>query len=210
MRMKKLAAALAALTLSSVATTEVLAQEWYAGIGIGQSGLDNVCEDGNLSGCDDTDTGWKIFGGYQIDDTWAVEVTYYDFEDIAEIKNRGGPANDANGEADAFNVSIKGNMPIANNFTAFAKIGVYRANIEFDFDTDTTVWDGEDETSTGVSWGLGMEYELSDMFGIRLEWEQLESVEGEINKGTAGIDAAGASQFEEDLDLISLSAVFNF
>lgn len=49
----------------------------YLGGGFGLSHQNLDCS--GASSCDDTDTGFKIYGGYQITPTWGVELAYTDF-----------------------------------------------------------------------------------------------------------------------------------
>ena len=51
---------------------------WYAGIGLGSTHVDPEGQAGGWSTNDDSDSGWKIYGGYQFKPRWSVELSYVD------------------------------------------------------------------------------------------------------------------------------------
>jgi hypothetical protein len=70
--------------LIALAVTPAMAKTpWYAGAGIGAtnyragSALDNAGVEGYQ--LDDWESGFQLFGGYQLNEQWAVEVGYIDF-----------------------------------------------------------------------------------------------------------------------------------
>jgi len=166
---------------------------FYVGVGAGQSGADDICR--GDSDCDDSDTGWKIFGGYNINKYWSAELEYIDFQQIYDIDD----GFDTKADAHALNVSVVGSIPIAGDFSAFAKAGVYYADV----DTSDNVDEAEDETTTGFSYGVGVKYNINDRVSIRGEWQQLENAEFVYSDSADTI-------FESNLDLLSISAVINF
>src|SRR5712671_7092564 len=80
------AAAFAGAALAQDKTQETGA---YAGLSIGQAKGKDSCSAFAGSGisCDDKDTAWKIFGGYQFMRYLAAEVAYADF---GKVKASGG------------------------------------------------------------------------------------------------------------------------
>src|SRR5258708_20896207 len=72
------AAAFAGSALAQSATQETGA---YAGLSLGQSKAKDGCSGVTGTGvsCDDKDTAWKIFGGYQFMRYLGAEVAYTDF-----------------------------------------------------------------------------------------------------------------------------------
>jgi OOP family OmpA-OmpF porin len=49
---------------------------WYVGASLGQSQVDVDCS--GTTTCDDKDSAWKIFGGYQFNRNFSVELGYTD------------------------------------------------------------------------------------------------------------------------------------
>ncbi|MGD2111915.1 MAG: outer membrane beta-barrel protein, partial [Gammaproteobacteria bacterium] len=69
MKLAKSAASILAMAVS----TAVIAKG-YVGAGVGATRVD--LEDSGVS-FDGDDTGWKIFGGYRINDYLGLEIAYY-------------------------------------------------------------------------------------------------------------------------------------
>ncbi len=51
---------------------------WYAGAGLGITHVDPEGQAGGWSTNDDSDSGWKVFAGYQFKPRWSVELSYVD------------------------------------------------------------------------------------------------------------------------------------
>jgi outer membrane protein OmpA-like peptidoglycan-associated protein len=51
---------------------------WYAGLGLGITHVDPEGQAGGWSTNDDSDSGWKLFAGYQFKPLWSVELSYVD------------------------------------------------------------------------------------------------------------------------------------
>ena len=65
----------------------VLAQAGpYVGGALGQSKLKEWCDTGGnpsaLAGCEDTDTSWKLLGGYRFNRHFAAEASYTDWGEV--------------------------------------------------------------------------------------------------------------------------------
>jgi OOP family OmpA-OmpF porin len=99
---------------------------WYVGGSIGQSDVDVDC----LGSCDTKDTAWKIFGGYQVNRNFALEIGY---TDLGEISDNVPGVFSETAESSAWELVGVGSLPVANNFSLHGKIGVYRAESESRF-----------------------------------------------------------------------------
>src|SRR6266478_5401257 len=69
----------AALFALAAASTPALSQDtgWYGGLGIGQSTFVGACDGiSSPDSCEEKDTAWKIFGGYQFNRNFAGEFGY--------------------------------------------------------------------------------------------------------------------------------------
>ncbi|HYQ94002.1 MAG TPA: outer membrane beta-barrel protein, partial [Burkholderiales bacterium] len=109
----------AALGIAAAMYALPASAQWYAGAGVGQSKFkgDLSCAGTPLS-CSDTDTAFKIFGGYQINRNFAAEATYQDF---GKVSLSGGGVN-ASIKSNAFDVSALGMLPFATHFAAYARL----------------------------------------------------------------------------------------
>lgn len=118
--------------------------DFYIGASGGQSDFDISCR--GLPGCDDSDTGLKVFMG--------VDNNKFGFE--AGYINFGEPFSH-----DVWGVQFQGLgiLSLNDHFSGFAKAG-------------GLVYDGDDIDS-GTTWslGAGVQYNFSGMLGIRAEYE---------------------------------------
>lgn len=198
MKLKKLVSALAVLEITAIAAPAAIAAEmaagdtgWYAGLSAGRADYKDAC-DGFPGSCDDDDTAWKVYGGYQFTKNWGVEFGYVDF---GEIKGTVPAVGTIKTEADGWTLSGVGTLPFSNNFSGFAKLGIIRADV----DTKVTgVFAGSaSDSSTDWTFGLGVKYDFTQNVGLRVEWEKFNNL-GDSSTG------------EGDIDLISLGLVFKF
>jgi len=155
----------------------------YVGAGVGQASYD-VCGDlgAGLTSCDDEDTGWKVFGGYDFSENLAVEAAWVDLGEVS-ASVAGGTAT---AEVDGIAVNLKLTQPLNEAFGIFGKVGFISWDAE-----GGGVASGVDDDGNDLTYGLGAEYMFSSQVGVRGEWERFD------------ID-------DEDADLLSISAVLKF
>lgn len=197
-RMKHLAAS-GLLGFTLMAPGLMFAQSWYAGVGAGESSMKDAGEALLGTSFDDSDTGWKVYGGYLFNPTVTlepnigVELGYIDF---GEFTGSGGGASD-NWEATGISLSLVGLLPLEHQFSLLAKIGATRWDVDDQFTVGGIPF-AASETGTDFSFGVGAQYDFTQQVGARLEWERFTDVGDENITG------------QSDLDLLSLSAVFQF
>jgi OOP family OmpA-OmpF porin len=184
----------------------------YIGAGVGQfsTQLDSVYidDEGALEfGFDESDVGFKVFGGYNFLEWLGAEVGYID-GGTAEEEYSDPDIGSAKLEADvsAFTIAGVGTLPIGDMFELYGKLGM-------------AFWDGdltgtlsgqicEDLIAVGEScsesagesgedfyWGIGAGVNFGEHFNVRLEYEAFQ------------IDA---DEVEADADFISGSVVYRF
>lgn len=196
MKFAQAAAAALALVFAGPAFSQAAMSEtgWYVGGSIGQMTADDACAGLTGAGvsCDDEDTTWKIFGGYKINRNFAAELGY---SDLGEVSAR-GPGGTATAEATAWELVGVGMLPLADRFSAYGKLGVYRG--EVDGRVNTVLLNASaDESNTDLTFGLGLKYDVSQAVAIRGEWQRY----GDIGGNSTG---------EADLDVISIGVMFQF
>ena len=90
MKTKKATLAILGFAAATDFAVPVAAQDsgFYAGLSLGQSSMTDACT-GLPAGvsCDDKDSAWKIFGGYQFSRNFALELGY---ANLGEAKASGG------------------------------------------------------------------------------------------------------------------------
>lgn len=95
---------------------------FYAGGSVGRTSVDVCSKLGSgLTSCDDTDSGFKLFGGYKFNQNFGAEVG---FVDLGEIKAT-GPGGTARLETDGLQAAAVGAFPINPQFDVFGKLGLF-------------------------------------------------------------------------------------
>ena len=188
----------AVLSLPSIGMAQSMSgpdSGWFIGGSVGQtkSGLDCT----GLS-CDDSDTGYRIFGGYKINKHFAVELGYADlgkttFTGTIPIIG----AVSGNASATAWDLVAVGILPIGEKFSVFGKLGFYKGDGDF----SVSGAGSSSDSTTDMTYGIGVQYDFTKNLGIRGEWQQYKSV---------GFANTGGQTLEGDVDLISIGVVWKF
>lgn len=169
----------------------------YLGGSIGHSEYQDVCQT-SLVPCDENDTAWRLFAGYQFHRNWAAELGYGLFG-----RARGeGPITGGVGsgsfeqEAKGWDVSLLGSFQIGGGFWGFGRLGAYSARTTLD-QQGTSFADLHDaDSQSGFTYGAGVAYNLGRL-GVRLEWQRYDNI---------GMNTFG----HDDLDVFSLGVLFRF
>jgi OOP family OmpA-OmpF porin len=185
-------AAATAFAGSALAQGQTQESGAYAGLSIGQSKAKDACTDFGIAGasCDDKDTAWKIFGGYQFNRYIAAEGAYTDF---GKAKASGFGVT-AEVKSNAWEVVAVGSYPIGTSgFAPYGKFGFYRGESKGSSNV------GASAKGTGNDWtaGLGVRYDITRNIAVRAEWQRYNGVGG----GDVG---------ESDIDVISIGALYKF
>jgi OmpA-OmpF porin, OOP family len=176
----------AALGIAAAMFALPASAQWYAGAGVGQSTFkgDLSCSGAAPLSCSDTDTAFKVFGGYQINRNFAAEATYQDF---GKASASGFGAN-ASLKSHAFDVSALGMLPFAAHFAAYARLGVYFASSDF----TSNVGVNASQSNNNLTYGLGLQWDPMSNLGVRVEYQVYSKVGGG-DLGTGDIDVLGVS-----------------
>lgn len=205
------------LNFALVAVAQAAEPGWYV-LGFGgessASGLSQGQVDDNLaaifdtvdldvvsfsSELDDSDTGFGIGGGYQLNDNFAFEFAYADLGSIgyraAGTVTDGVDTLDAEAvlgsSADGPVVSVLGILPIGERFSVFGRVGLALLNAK---GTARITVDGEEGRASQSSqksdpmFGVGVEYDLTKHFAIRLGWDRYLDVATENVAGDTDAD----------------------
>ena len=161
------------------------------------------------SDLDDSDTGFGLAGGYQVNPYFAAELAYVDLGDISYQAN--GTVTDG---VDTFDAglgieqsasgpvfSVLGIWPIGERFSLFGRVGLALMSVDADVNVSIDGETASDSAGTDRSnmvYGIGGEFSLNRNFGVRIGWDRYAEVGSD--------DLAG----EVDIDLISLGLRYNF
>ncbi len=203
------------LALAAVVSPAAMAEDsgWYVGANVGQSRakIDDLRITNSLLGSgftapsisnDNRDTGYKIFGGYQINRNFALEGGYFNLGDFGYTATMAAPtAGTLNGriKLQGVNLDAVGMLPITDKFSAFGRVGLNYAQARDAFRGTgmVNVLNPNPSTrATNVKVGLGLQYDFSEALAMRVEAERYRINDAVGNKG--------------DIDLISLGLIYRF
>lgn len=173
---------------------------FYVGAGAGGVHSMDYCGpffDTVVVSCDNTSSGYKVFGGIQILDFLAVEAGYADLGKFtSDLQIFGIPVSDA--------TSIRGplleavvSLPLFEGFSLLGKAGGIYWSIDQDFVVAGTP---VSQTTSGVDMmlGFGAQYYFNRHFGLRAEYEYFPNLGSASQSG------------DTDLSFYSLSVLFRF
>ena len=190
MRMQFLAkAALAGLILACPLTAS--AQDWYAGIGLGQSEnkqrLSKLGGPGFIGDVDNEESSWKIFGGYRLwDEFVAVEVSYADLGTTKVTGTSAGSASTGTQEIYAFTIGLVGRIPITDPLGVVINLGFSRNSSKINSTIGgTSTFEGA--TDFEFYYGGGLQYEITETIGVRAGLEVFEIADYRVNLLSAGL-----------------------
>jgi len=192
----------AVLAAGLFVATPAVAQDtrFYLGAKAGQSEFKDSCTPVpgvTFSSCDEKDTAWGVFAGYQINRYLAVETGWTDFgETEASAVVSGIPVNAA--------ISAKGwefvgvaSLPMTEQFSAYAKAGAFRWRVRGSVAVPGLGSASASDSGTDLTYGVGLRFDFTKALGARLEWQRYNDV-GSSNTG------------QGDLNLWSLGIVVKF
>jgi OOP family OmpA-OmpF porin len=162
----------------------------YIGGNIGQSKTHIDCDAGLT--CDDKDTSFKLFAGYQFNRNFAAEFGY---TDLGKAKVS-GPGGTDEFKATAWELSAIGAWPIVDQFSIFGRLGGYYGEGKLSGP------DHGNKKTTNLTWGFGAQYDFNRNLGVRAEWQRFTKVK--FHNDINGADADG------DVDSLSVGILWRF
>jgi OOP family OmpA-OmpF porin len=213
MKLSRASGTLGLVALAIAATPFAMADEagWYGGANIGQSRakIDDprITSGLQASGLattsitdDDRSTGYKLYGGYQINRNFALEGGYFDLGKFGFTANT-APAGTLSGNTRmrGLNLDLVGILPITDKFSVFARAGMTYAEAKDSFSGTGAVNVLSPNPSTrdaNYKLGLGMQYELTQALAMRGEVERYRVNDAVGNRG--------------DINLVSVGLVYRF
>ena len=184
---------------------------WYGGLNVGQSRakIDDPRIRAQLLGQgltssivdDDRDTGYKFFGGYQINKNFALEGGYFRLGTFGFTATTVPPGTlVGTSKYQGLNFDAVGILPITEKFSAFGRIGVAYTEAKDNFTRTLAVpfplIPSPSKRAANYKFGLGLQYAFTESLGARLEAERYRVDDAVGNKG--------------DIDLISVGLIYRF
>jgi OOP family OmpA-OmpF porin len=194
----------AGMAVSSLTMAQAMPEAgWYLGGSFGQAQPDLDCS--GTTSCDDKDSSWKIFAGYQMSRNLAVEFGYSNLGEVTAttpsffLPGFGTiPSANISIESSVWEVSGVGSLPVADRFSFFGRAGLYMADtdVSIRFAGPPGVVDDSDD-NIGLTLGFGARVDLTRNLGIRAEWQRY-------------MDVSAGDFDESDVDVMALSLVWRF
>jgi OmpA-OmpF porin, OOP family len=171
-----LAARALSIAILLVASGGVLAQAGpYVGGALGQSKLKDWCTGGTFTGCDDSDTSWKLLGGYRFNRYVGVEASYIDWGEVSARFNTGAQVA---AKQHSYGLAAVGAVPLGDRFELFGKAGFLKTEQETRRITPNPLSVNRDETE--FHYGLGAKYAFTRNWAVRGEWEKTDKLKVEL------------------------------
>lgn len=149
---------------------------------------------------DRSSTGFKLGAGYAFDEHFAVEGGFDDLRHFSYTNAGGGSG--IRYDARVWNLFGVGSLPVTDEASVFAKLGVADSRLEADVNESTGY--SMHKGFLRPAFGLGAQYDFTSAVGMRLEYE---------NFGRVGNEAdfqVGTGTGRGSLSLVSVSAVVHF
>ncbi len=149
---------------------------------------------------DESDTGFKLFGGYQFNRNFALEAGYFNLGKFG-FTSTTVPAGTLNGriKLQGVNLDLVGTLPLTERLSAIARVGAQYASTRDTFSGSGAVNvlnPNPSARSVNYKAGAGLQYEFSRSLLVRAEAERYRINDAVGNRG--------------DINLYSLSLVFPF
>jgi len=175
-------------------SAQVFAQP-YIGFSAGQADVDeSIAIPGLLDPggrVDGRDGAFKLFGGYQFNQNFALEAAFVDLGDVSYSGNftdstgtdpvRGGRIQNS-----GLNLSAVGVVPLGERFVLFGKVGMFLWYSEATDVTGGTFFYSEEDGSD-LSLGLGASMALGPRVSLRAEWERFDISNIDVDLVTLGV-----------------------
>ena len=176
--------------LAGLIAAPAIAQDqsyYYAGAGVGQSRA-NIDEPritaGLLAGGlattafsrDESDTSYKLFGGYQFNRNFGVEGGYFDLGDFNFLSTT-APAGTLAGQTRmrGLNLDLVGTLPLSQNWSVLGRIGAQYARTNDNFSGTGAVVvlnPNPSAREANLKLGAGLQYEVNRSLLVRAEAER--------------------------------------
>jgi opacity protein-like surface antigen len=206
----------AAALAASLAGAPAAAQNsgWYIGGGPGMTRADFERGDftslatGSYS-VDDDEVAPRVFGGYRVTPNWGFEFGFTAFGRFKHVFQTGSSAAVYEYDASALTTALVARLPLGGGVSVNGRGGIAftAANLRLAVDNGTATprfcsdaWWYSDCTSTDTNlfWGVGLQFDISPRWGIRLDYDDYGTIGDQFESGRA------------DIEQVSINVLFNF
>jgi len=171
--------------LGLLASSNVLAEiqpGFYAGVGLGTATVE-LDADPALANFkfDSDDTAFKVFGGYNFNQYFALEAAYFDGGEAEEtvIRGLGGTGTVGIGTTGLI-ASVLGRLPLGEVFSLYGKLGFASYDVEGKGRVNGNVVIEMDGSDDDVAYGVGAAFNIGTSFELRAEYESISISDGDF------------------------------
>lgn len=193
-------------SLLSITTAHAQVESYfYGGAGLGQSRAridesrisNRLTSEGasqtNMTK-DESDTAYKVFGGYQFNRNFAVEGGYFNLGKFG-FQSTTVPVGSYTGQIklQGFNLDLVGTLPLNERWSAIARLGAQYAQARDSFSSTGSVRipnANPSKTAANLKLGLGVQYEVNPSMFVRAEAERYRINDAIGNRGDINMFSA--------------------
>ena len=154
----------------------------------------------------DTDTGFKVYGGYRFSRNLAVEAGYADLGSFSATTSATSPFGPGSIKAETKASGIFGQavgiIPLGERFSLFGTAGLFANEVQTDLSSSGSVAvlgiRSASHSDVNLKAGIGAGFDFTDSFGVRVEYERFFDL---------GADSVGG---KSDVDFVSFGVVIRF
>jgi len=144
---------------------------------------------------DDSSTGYKVFGGYQLNRNFAVEGGYFDLGRFSYgFDTTPAGTFSGNTRVRGLNLDLVGILPLSDRFSVFGRAGAAYAQSRANFASTGAVPVNTSSTrrnDTNLKLGLGMQYAITEALAVRAEIERYRVSDPVRNRGHIDMASVG-------------------
>lgn len=162
---------------------------WYIGGAYGMTTIDVDMTGITNPTVDDSDSGFKIYGGFQFNKHLGAEVGYVDGGKATfggSIPSLGIGPFTGDLSVTAITFAAVGTLPLNEQFALFGKVGLAawdaKANV-----SAAALAGSADDSGTDLLYGIGARYNLNKNWGITLEYEAVDVEDGGFSMTSVGV-----------------------
>lgn len=167
----------------------------YIGFSAGQADVDEsmvipgLIDPGPDARVDGKDGAFKLFGGYQFNQNFALEAALVDLGDVSYsgffTGTPGGTVSGGRIQNSGLNLSAVGVVPLGQRFVLFGKVGMFLWYSEAADVTGGVAFYSE-EDGADLSVGLGASVAIGQRVSLRAEWERFDMSNVDVDLVTFG------------------------
>jgi Opacity protein and related surface antigens len=170
--------------LGLLSSTTVLAEiqpGFYVGAGVG-SATTEIDEEFDDFKFDSDDTAFKVFGGYNFNQYFAVEVAYFDGGKPKEtVVSIPGFRGDIEIGTTGLIASAVGRLPLGEYVSVYGKLGYASYESELKGRVNGEVFESATFDDEDLAWGVGVAFNVGPSFELRGEYEAISMSDIDFN-----------------------------